>query len=52
MSKGEGRDTRASKLHRRILGTIYGQCIGDAIGLMTEFMDEEETKEVSLTGLY
>ncbi|XP_077985141.1 uncharacterized protein LOC144439775 isoform X2 [Glandiceps talaboti] len=26
----------------RVLGAIYGNCIGDAIGLLTEFMSKEE----------
>ncbi len=30
----------------RIVGTIYGQCIGDAIGLLTEFMTKREAKVV------
>ncbi|OWF39517.1 uncharacterized protein LOC110464941 isoform X2 [Mizuhopecten yessoensis] len=30
---------------QRILGTIFGQCTGDAIGLLTEFMAKEECKE-------
>ncbi|VDI46414.1 Hypothetical predicted protein [Mytilus galloprovincialis] len=29
----------------RILATIYGQCIGDAIGLLSEFLSKQETKE-------
>ncbi|XP_052082859.1 ADP-ribosylarginine hydrolase Tri1-like isoform X3 [Mytilus californianus] len=28
----------------RILATIYGQCIGDAIGLLTEFLSKREAK--------
>ncbi|CAC5424615.1 unnamed protein product [Mytilus coruscus] len=28
----------------RILATIYGQCIGDAIGLLTEFLSKSEAK--------
>ena len=31
----------------RILGTIYGNCIGDAIGLLTEFMTKKEAMHVS-----
>ncbi|XP_070558794.1 ADP-ribosyl-[dinitrogen reductase] glycohydrolase-like [Ptychodera flava] len=31
-----------NELIDRILGTIYGNCIGDAIGLLTEFMSKEE----------
>ena len=30
----------------RIRGTIYGNCIGDAIGLLTEFMLKEEAQQV------
>ncbi|XP_033745095.1 ADP-ribosyl-[dinitrogen reductase] glycohydrolase-like [Pecten maximus] len=29
----------------RILGTIFGQCVGDAIGLLTEFLTKKECKE-------
>ena len=32
--------------YERILGTIYGNCIGDAIGLLSEFMTREEAKTV------
>ncbi|XP_077977964.1 ADP-ribosylarginine hydrolase Tri1-like [Glandiceps talaboti] len=32
------------ELRNRILGTIYGNCIGDAIGLLTEFMSKEEVE--------
>ena len=28
----------------RIKGVLYGNCIGDAIGLLTEFMDKEEAE--------
>ncbi|XP_052082836.1 ADP-ribosylarginine hydrolase Tri1-like isoform X3 [Mytilus californianus] len=28
----------------RMLATIYGQCIGDAIGLLTEFLSKDEAK--------
>ena len=31
----------------RIRGTIYGNCIGDAIGLLTEFMSKKEAMYVS-----
>jgi len=30
----------------RILATIYGQCIGDAIGLLTEFLTKREAELV------
>ncbi|XP_052082880.1 ADP-ribosylarginine hydrolase Tri1-like [Mytilus californianus] len=29
----------------RILGTLYGGCIGDAIGILSEFLTKEEAKE-------
>lgn len=32
----------------RILATIYGQCIGDAIGLLTEFLSKDEAKMVNI----
>ncbi len=34
-------------LEDQILGTIYGNCIGDAIGLMTEFLNKEQASKVS-----
>ena len=33
-------------LENRILGCIYGNCIGDAIGLLTEFMTRAEAQVV------
>ena len=33
----------------RIKAVLYGQCIGDAIGLLTEFLSKEEAKEVLYT---
>ena len=33
-------------LESRILGTIYGNCLGDAIGLLTEFMVKKEASKV------
>ena len=30
----------------QIFGTIFGQCIGDAIGLLTEFMTKAEAEKV------
>ena len=30
-----------------ILGTIFGNCIGDAIGLITEFITKQRVTEVS-----
>ncbi|XP_078677172.1 ADP-ribosyl-[dinitrogen reductase] glycohydrolase-like [Branchiostoma floridae x Branchiostoma belcheri] len=32
----------AMSLEDRVYGTIYGNCIGDAIGLLTEFLSKEE----------
>uniref|UniRef100_A0A0B7BD36 ADP-ribosylglycohydrolase n=1 Tax=Arion vulgaris TaxID=1028688 RepID=A0A0B7BD36_9EUPU len=29
----------------QILATIYGQCVGDALGLLTEFMSKKEAKK-------
>ena len=34
------------ELVNRIKGVLYGNCIGDAIGLLTEFMDKKEAKKV------
>ncbi len=34
------------QLSDHVLGTIYGNCIGDAIGLSTEFMSKKQAKEV------
>lgn len=36
----------AKPLADQILVTIYGQCVGDALGLLTEFMCKEEAKKV------
>jgi len=36
----------------RILATIYGQCIGDAIGLLTEFLTKREAKRVRHIYIY
>ncbi|EDO46186.1 predicted protein, partial [Nematostella vectensis] len=37
------------ELVSRMLGTLYGNCVGDAIGLLTEFMTKEEAhKRLSL----
>ena len=33
-------------ISRRIYGTLYGNCIGDAIGLLSEFMTKDEAKQV------
>ena len=31
----------------RMRAVLYGNCIGDAIGLLTEFMTKEEAREVN-----
>lgn len=36
----------------RILATIYGQCIGDAIGLLTEFLTKREAELVRHIYIY
>ena len=45
--KEEG-ETSLSKavLVDQIKGVLYGNCIGDAIGLLTEFMDKKEAQKV------
>ena len=30
----------------QITAVLYGQCIGDAIGLLTEFLSKEDAKKV------
>ena len=35
-------------LQDQIRATIYGHCIGDAIGLLTEFMSQNEAHQVKL----
>ena len=32
----------------QIVATLYGQCMGDAIGLLSEFMDKEEATAVTV----
>ena len=47
-TKSEGEQSLAtSQLIDRIKGVIYGNCIGDAIGLLTEFLDKEEAQRVN-----
>lgn len=38
-------DSEYEPLIQRVLGTIYGQCVGDAIGLLTEFLTKSEAKK-------
>lgn len=48
-TKHEERDYRhvlPEKLIDQIKGVIYGNCIGDAVGLLTEFMSKEEARSV------
>ena len=40
------------ELKQRILGVIYGNACGDAIGLLTEFMNEREAKIVCLIFIF
>ena len=35
-----------NELKERILGVIFGNASGDAIGLLTEFMNVREAKQV------
>lgn len=34
-------------LENHILGTLYGHCTADAVGLLTEFMSKQEAAQVS-----
>ena len=43
--QGKHRDARQT--YDKIIATIYGQCVGDALGLMTENMSKAECKKVS-----
>ncbi|KAK7102754.1 ADP-ribosyl-[dinitrogen reductase] glycohydrolase-like [Littorina saxatilis] len=36
----------ARRIYDRIFATIYGQCVGDALGLLTENLTKEECKKV------
>ncbi|CAH1264864.1 Hypp3077 [Branchiostoma lanceolatum] len=36
----------AAGVRERLYGTIYGQCIGDAVGLLTEFMTKKQAAQV------
>ncbi|GFR87266.1 ADPribosylglycohydrolase superfamily protein [Elysia marginata] len=38
-------DTCKQIIKDQMLATIYGQCVGDALGLLTEFMTKDEAKE-------
>ena len=38
--------TKERQLIDQIKGILYGNCIGDAIGLLTEFMNKREAEEV------
>ena len=35
------------KRREQIMSTVYGQCVGDAVGLLTEFLSESQAKHVS-----
>ena len=36
------------RIEDQIRAVIYGQCVGDALGLLTEFMPKKEAKSVSI----
>lgn len=36
----------ARKVYDRIFATIYGHCVGDALGLLTENLSKEDAKKV------
>ena len=38
----------SEKLIDQIKGVIYGNCIGDAVGLLTEFMSKEQARMVRI----
>ena len=50
--KPDQQGLKMTDLVNRIKGVIYGNCIGDAIGLLTEFMDKEMARKVSNCTLY
>lgn len=37
-------------IKERFLGTIFGQAVGDALGLSTEFMSKQEVDQFILMG--
>ena len=36
----------------QIKAVLYGQCIGDAIGLLTEFLPKEDAKKVRIRRIH
>ncbi len=40
------KDSEEFDLEDHIRGTLYGNCVGDAIGLLTEFMEKPKVKQV------
>ena len=40
------------RIEDQIRAVIYGQCVGDALGLLTEFMPKKEAKSVSIFHIY
>ena len=37
-------------VENHVIGTLYGHCMADAIGLLTEFMTKQEAEQVSEAG--
>ena len=44
-------ESMCDPLQRNILGVIYGHAIGDAIGLLTEFISKAEAQKVGISYL-
>ena len=51
IDKVDYKDILPEKLIDQVKGVIYGNCIGDAIGLLTEFMSKEQARMVRITTL-
>jgi hypothetical protein len=46
IDKVDYEDVLSEKLIDQVKGVIYGNCIGDAVGLLTEFMSKEQAHMV------
>jgi hypothetical protein len=46
IDKVDYEDVLSEKLIDQVKGVIYGNCIGDAVGLLTEFMSKEQARMV------